>query len=494
MNLMQLIADLPISGVLADAGKELQVGGITHDSRRVTAGDLFVAIAGERYDGRVFAADAAARGAVAVVGAGEAPADLRIPWLEADRPRELLGPLAARLYGHPDRELLTVGVTGTNGKSTVVALLGAILDAAGRPAGRIGTLGYRFGDRHFDGDRTTPEASDLFRTLRAMVEAGAASVAMEVSSHALRLGRVAGMAFDLGLFTNLTRDHFDFHGGFEDYFAAKRRLFEQLAPGGKAVINIADAYGRRLARELEAGAEIVTYGGAGDVVCRAAKLDADGIRATFATPRGALAVESRLLGRYNLENLTAAVAAAVALDLPRAAIAAALASFAPLPGRMEPIDAGQDFPVLIDYAHTDAALEAAIRSLKSFADRKVILVFGCGGDRDAGKRMLMGRVAGELAELPIVTSDNPRGEDPLRIISAVEEGLKLSGNESYRVVPDRREAIRRAVAHAGPEWAVLVAGKGHEEVQIVGDRQLPFSDRQELERALEERRGAGQRE
>ncbi len=491
MNVMQLIADLPISGAPAAAGSELEVLGITHDSRRVTAGDLFVAIVGERHDGRVFAADAAARGAVAAIGAGGAPAGLPIPWLSTERPREVLGPLAARIYGHPDRELLTVGVTGTNGKSTVVALVAAILSAAGRPAGRIGTLGYHFGDRRFDGERTTPEASDLFRTLRQMVDSGAASVAMEVSSHALSLSRVAGMTFDLALFTNLTRDHFDFHGGFEDYFGAKRRLFEQLAPGGKAVINVADAYGRRLARELEGGPEIVTYGAGGGVTCRGAELDSGGIRATLETPRGELAIESRLLGRYNLDNLTGAVAAAEALALPRAAIVAAVADFQPLAGRMEPIDAGQDFPVLIDYAHTDAALEAAIRSLKSFADRKVILVFGCGGDRDPGKRVLMGRVAGELAELPIVTSDNPRSEDPLRIISAVEEGLRQSGNDSYRVVPDRREAIRRAVAHAGPEWAVLVAGKGHEEVQMVGDQALPFSDRLELERALEERLGAG---
>ncbi len=259
------------------------------------------------------------------------------------------------------------------------------------------------------------------------------------------------------------------------------------------MVNVVDAYGRRLVRELPNELPVVTYGGDGDVTCLEAALGADGIQAALRTPRGELTIESRLLGSYNLENLTGAVAAAEALELPREAIAAALRTFEPLAGRMEPIETGQDFLVLIDYAHTDAALEAAIRSLRSICDRKVILVFGCGGDRDAGKRVLMGRVAGELADLPIVTSDNPRGEDPMRIISAVEEGLRQSGNENYRVVPDRREAIRRAVAHAGPEWSVLVAGKGHEEVQIVGDRALPFSDRQELERALEERLGAGKR-
>jgi UDP-N-acetylmuramoyl-L-alanyl-D-glutamate--2,6-diaminopimelate ligase len=399
----------------------------------------------------------------------------------------MLGPLASRLYGHPDRELLTLGVTGTNGKSTTVALLGAILDAAGRPAGLLGTLGYRFGDLEFAGERTTPEASDLFRTLRRMRDAGAESVAMEVSSHALELGRVAGMTYDVAIFTNLTRDHFDFHGGFEAYYAAKRRLFDQLSDDGRAVVNVGDPYGRRLAGELPAA---LTYGPGGDVVVLSEDYRVDGTRARFQTPRGELEIETRLLGRFNLENVTAALAAGEALELPQETIVEGLSYLAPLPGRMEPIDAGQDFPVLIDYAHTDAALAAAVRSLRSFAEGRVVLVFGCGGDRDPGKRVLMGRVAGELADLPIVTSDNPRGEDPLSIITAVEQGLKQSGNDAYRVVPDRREAIRRAVGHAGPGWSVLVAGKGHEEVQLVGDRELPFSDREHLRQALEERGGA----
>jgi UDP-N-acetylmuramoyl-L-alanyl-D-glutamate--2,6-diaminopimelate ligase len=484
MNLMHLIEELPITGELS---VDPEVTGITHDSRKVVAGDLFVAMVGERFDGRVFAQQAASQGAVAALGAGEAPVGLSIPWLRTESPREVLGPLAGRLFRHPDRELLTLGVTGTNGKSTTVALLGAILDAAGHPAGRIGTLGYRFGDLEFEGERTTPEASDLFRTLRRMRDAGADSVAMEVSSHALEMGRVAGMTYDVAIFTNLTRDHFDFHEGFEAYYAAKRRLFDQLGDTGRAVVNVDDPYGRRLAREL-AGA--LTYGRGGDVVALSEDYRTDGTRARFETPRGELEVRTRLLGRFNLENVTAAVAAGEALELPQEAIVEGLASLGPIPGRMEPIDAGQDFPVLIDYAHTDAALAAAVRSLKSFSEGKILLVFGCGGDRDPGKRVLMGRVAGDLADLPIVTSDNPRGEDPLTIITAVEEGLKQSGNDAYRVVPDRREAIRRAVAHAGPGWAVLVAGKGHEEVQLIGDSELPFSDREHLRQALEERSGA----
>ncbi len=494
MKLMELIADLPITGTLAAEVRGLEVSGVTHDSRQVTAGDLFVAIAGDRFDGRVFAGDAAERGAVAVLGAGEPPAGLKIPWIAAESPRELLGPLAARLYGQPDRELVSVGVTGTNGKSTLVALLAAMLEAAGRSTGVVGTLGYRFGDRSFGEGRTTPEASDLFRILREMRTEGATALAMEVSSHAMTLGRVGGMRFDLALFTNLTRDHFDLHSDFEHYYQAKRSLFDQLVDGGKAVVNVADPYGRRLLGDLEGRPiEVVTYGAGGDVLATAADLDTRGIRACLQTPRGELRIESPLLGGYNLENLAGAVAAAEALDLPHEAVVEALAGVRGLPGRMEAIDAGQDFPVLIDYAHTDAALAAALRSLRGLSEHRVVLVFGCGGDRDPGKRVLMGRVAGELADLPIVTSDNPRDEDPLKIISAVEEGLRLSGNDNYRVVPDRREAIRRAIAHAGPGWSVLIAGKGHEEVQIVGDQTLPFSDRAEIEQALEERHGARDR-
>jgi UDP-N-acetylmuramoyl-L-alanyl-D-glutamate--2,6-diaminopimelate ligase len=324
-----------------------------------------------------------------------------------------------------------------------------------------------------------------------MRQAGAAAVAMEVSSHALSLGRVAGASFDVAVFTNLTRDHLDHHGDMEAYFAAKRRLFAHLKPGGRAVVNLDDPYGRRLAEEMP---QALTYGsaeaGAG-VTARDVRLGTGGIRATLATPRGEIAVRSPLLGSYNLENLLATAAAAEALGLPHAAIAAAFAAQRPVAGRMEPVDRGQPFPVFVDYAHTEAALAAALRSTRDLSHGRVAVVFGCGGERDPGKRSAMGRIAGELAELPIVTSDNPRREDPLAIIRAVEEGLRASGRP-YRVEPDRRQAIRAAIGAAAGEagWAVLVAGKGHEEVQVVGERKIPFSDREEIARALEERFGA----
>jgi UDP-N-acetylmuramoyl-L-alanyl-D-glutamate--2,6-diaminopimelate ligase len=467
------------------------VTGVGHDSRRIAPGDLYVALAGQRFDGWDFAAAAVAAGAVAVAGAPPSQAQRAaapsVPWLELAAPRAGMAALAAEVYGHPDRDLVMAAVTGTNGKTTVALLMAALLDAAGLPAGFLGTLGPHFGEQRFGGGHTTPEASDFYRILRAMRDAGARAAAMEVSSHALGMGRVAGALFDVAVFTNLTRDHLDYHRDMEDYFAAKRRLFTQLKPQGRAVVNVDDPYGRRLAALLPAA---LTFGAGGDVQAREVTLGARGITGVFATPRGPLPFASPLVGRYNLENLLAAVAAAEALSLPREAIARGIAARGPIPGRMQPIEHGQPFAVFVDYAHTDAALAAALAAVREVAGGgKVAVVFGCGGERDPGKRATMGRIAGELADLAIVTSDNPRGEDPLAIITAVEAGVKESGNTSYRLLPDRRAAIRAAVDAAGPGWIVLVAGKGHEREQILGDRKLPFSDADELGRALEERFG-----
>ncbi len=480
MRLHELLADL--SPRLLPP-QDPEVTGIQHDSRRIEPGDLFVAIVGERFDGRSFAAEAAERGAAAVLGPGPPPAGLQVPWVEVDEPRSWLGPVSARLYRHPDRRLKLVGITGTNGKSTVAALVRGMLDHAGHPAGVLGTLGCYFGDLALVPGRTTPEASDVFRILEEMRSKGARAAVMEVSSHALALGRVAGARYDVALFTNLSRDHLDFHGDIEAYFAAKRRLFEQLKPGGRPVVSVGDAFGQRLAGELD---DPLTFGPGGDVAALEAQIDLAGTRGTIATPRGVIRFESRLIGRYNLDNLVAAVAAAEALELDHASTSVSISDQSPLPGRLEPVAAGQRFPALIDYAHTPAALEAALRSVAELTDCRIALVFGCGGERDRGKRPLMGRIAGELADLPVVTSDNPRGEDPQAILLEIEGGLKASGNDGYRIVPDRREAIRRAVAVAasGDDWVVLVAGKGHEDFQEVGDERTPFSDRRELEEAL----------
>ncbi|HEV7786634.1 MAG TPA: UDP-N-acetylmuramoyl-L-alanyl-D-glutamate--2,6-diaminopimelate ligase, partial [Thermoanaerobaculia bacterium] len=373
--------------------------------------------------------------------------------------------------------------------STVATLLTAILEAAGHPAGFLGTLGYRYHEHEYAGGHTTPEASNLFRILRRMRADGAAAVAMEVSSHALAMGRVAGAEFDTAVFTNLTRDHLDYHKDFDDYFAAKRKLFDLLKPGARPAVNVDDPYGRQLAAEMP---DALTFGERGEVSARDVAVTATGTRGVLLTPRGEVPFTSALLGRYNLSNLLAAAAGAEALGLSQEAVAAAFAGQQPVPGRMEPVVRGQPFPVFVDYAHTDAALDAALRSAREIAaGGKVAVVFGCGGDRDQGKRPLMGKVAGELADLVIATSDNPRSEDPQAILAAVEEGLRQSGNAGYRLVPDRREAIREALAAAEPGWVVLVAGKGHEREQIVGAERLPFSDLEEIGKALEERQWRG---
>lgn len=499
MKLSDLLEGFPVRPSPRPGGGALpdpEVTGVEIDSRRVDPGFLFVAAPGDQADGRRFAAPAVEAGAVAVLAAPGPPPEGwpdappfagRIPWFEADDPRALAGPLAARAYRHPERELVMAAVTGTNGKSTVAALLGTLLESAGHPTAVFGTLGYRFRDESIKGDRTTPEATETLHLLRRWRDRGAEAAAMEASSHALALHRLDGLTFDVAVFTNLTQDHFDFHQDFESYFAAKRHLFDLLKPGGRPVVNADDEYGRRLAEELPGA---VTFGRAGDVRPRDVTLSEAGIRAVFETPRGEYRVESRLLGRYNLENVLATAAAGEALGLDHDAIREALARQEPIPGRLEPVDRGQPFPVYVDYAHSPGALESVLRSVAEFSGRRIIVIFGAGGDRDRAKRIPMGRVAGELADLPILSSDNPRGEDLLAIIRMVEEGVKASGNANYRVVPDRGEAIRRAIAVAGPEHAVLVTGKGHEEVQEIGGQRIPFSDRNEIAKALEERFGA----
>lgn len=494
LPLSELVRGLPVrtaelAGTAAGAPPDPEITGVEVDSRRVEPGFLFVAVPGARADGRDFARQAVHAGAAAVVAAPGPVSEgwpAEVPWLEAEDPRALAGTLAVRAYGHPERELILAAVTGTNGKSTVAVLMAAVLEAAGHPAGIVGTLGYRFGDERIAAERTTPEAPHLVRLLRRWRDRGAEAAALEASSHALALARLDGLPFDVAVFTNLTQDHFDYHRDAESYFAAKRHLFDLLKPGGRPVVHLDDPYGRRLAEDLP---DAVTYGEKGHVRAWDASLSEGGIRGVIETPRGCYAFHSPLLGRYNLENVLAAAAVAEALELPHEAVRRGLARQEPLPGRLEAVGRGAPFPVYIDYAHTPGALEAVLTSVAELSGRGIILVFGAGGDRDPGKRPEMGRIAGRLADLPILTSDNPRGEDPLAILSMIEEGVLEAGNTAYRVVPDRREAIHRAVAVAGPDHVVLVTGKGHEEIQEVGDRKIPFSDREEVEQALEERFG-----
>ena len=493
MRLRDLLRDLPVAIVDTDP----EVSGLQHDSRRVGPGDLYVALPGATFDGRDFAVQAEAGGAVAVLGRGEAPDGIRVPWIAAEDPRALLAPLSARVYGHPERRLRLVGVTGTNGKTTVVALVQALLESAGHPCGRLGTLGIRFGDWSESSARTTPEAPEIYRALEAMADRGAVAAVLEVSSHALDLGRVDGLAFEVAVFTNLTRDHLDHHGDLDSYFAVKRKLFDRLTPDGVAVIAVDDPRGAELARDLRAtGRRVVACGPGGDLELRETTSTVEGLRIVVGSSEGTFEVRSALRGFWNATNLLLAAGVGRALGLAEADVARGLGSLGPLTGRMEPVDAGQDFPVFVDFAHTPAALEAAVRSLREMVGEsgRLAVVFGCGGDKDPGKRAPMGEIVGRWADLPIATSDNPRSEDPVKILGAIEDGLRASGNERFRIVPDRRDAIRRAVrvatrgAAGGERWAVLVAGKGHETTQTVGSRILEFSDREELVAAIEGRR------
>ena len=506
VSLADVVSGLPVRR-LDDGGAldEVPVRGLEFDSRRVGDGDLFVAWPGERFDGRRFAATAVEQGAVGVVAKGEPTEPVAAPWFDTEDPRRLLGALAARIHGRPDRDLVTVGVTGTNGKSTTVFLVAAVLEAAGMPCGTLGTLGYRFGDYDYGGERTTPEASDLFRILRSMHDRGAAAASFEVSSHALDQGRVAEARFDVAVFTNLTRDHFDYHGDFENYFQAKRRLFSLLKETGGAVIWRDDEWGRRLLEELPsvdlAGARrVLSYGetapegsgSSGVIEVVQADIDHRGIRATLRTPRGELTIDSPLLGRYNLWNLMAAVGVAEILELPHEAVREGLHRRGAVDGRLDAVDAGQDFLALVDYAHTDGALRATLESVRELWPGKTAVVFGCGGNKDQGKRPLMGRAAAELSDWAILTDDNPRDESPEDIHAAVLEGMR-QGSAEVTVIGDRRVAIQTALERAArePGWAVVVAGKGHESGQTVAGEVRPFVDREEVEAALRDLRDNG---
>jgi UDP-N-acetylmuramoyl-L-alanyl-D-glutamate--2,6-diaminopimelate ligase len=477
---MELLSVLPEADVRR-ATLDPEVGSVRHDSRQVAAGDVFVAIAGARADGYDFIAQAIARGAAAVVSDRPAPPGTPAPvvWVTVENPRRALALLAARRAGNPAERMTLAAVTGTNGKTTTAMLLEALLAARHGKAGFLGTVAYRTGRRELPAPRTTPEAPAVQELLAEMTGAGVPAAAIEVSSHALALDRVTGCLFDVAVFTNLTRDHLDFHGDMESYYQAKKRLFAMRKPGAAAVVNLDDAFGRRLAAEV--AAPVVTYSAAGrpeaDIRAAAARCDLAGTTLEVEHAGGKFRVASPLLGRFNVENLLAAAAAGLALEMPPERIAAALASVLRVPGRLEPVEAGQPYTILVDYAHTEDALERLLAAVRELSDRKIVLVFGCGGDRDKGKRIPMGQIAGRMSDIPIATSDNPRSEDPEAILSEIEKGLAASGATKYLKIADRREAIRTAIGLANPGVVVVIAGKGHETTQVIGSEELPFDDR-----------------
>ena len=488
---------------IAPAQESTGVSGLTYDSRQARAGSVFVALRGLHADGTAFARDAIGRGAIATLSEAAAPADLQVVWVQVPDARVALAALSAVFYGDPSERLLLIGITGTNGKTTTSYLLASVFEAAGMMCGRIGTVGYKVGRRELTAERTTPEAPELQAMLRDMVAQGCRACVMEVSSHALALHRADYLHFAAGIFTNLTRDHLDFHRNMDDYFAAKRRLFELLPEGSVGVVNLDD---RRAAELLRTVRRPVTYAidAAADVTPSGLTLSLDGLQFDVRTPRGTLHMHSRLVGRANTYNILATVATAMALDVPFDAIERGIADVAHVPGRFQLVsDARDDVRVVVDYAHTDDALKNLLETARPLASGRIITVFGCGGDRDRSKRPLMGAVAARLSDVVIVTSDNPRSEDPQDILDQIKRGIvspdERSGPKTrsgrdvrYLAIVDRKEAIERAVREAARGDVILIAGKGHEKYQVVGERVLPFDD-VEIARAALERRRAGSR-
>ncbi len=476
------------------APPSLAITGIAHDSRRVEPGHVFVALRGQHADGTAFVAQAIARGAAAVVSQEAAPADTVVPWAQVSDARLALALLAVEVHGDPSRRMQVVGITGTNGKTTTAYLMASIFEAAGVHCGLLGTVAYRIGSDVREATRTTPEAPDVQALLAEMVDSGCDACVLEVSSHALALRRVDGITFAAAIFTNLTRDHLDFHADMEDYFQAKRRLFELLPRDRPAVINADDP---RAASLIETSGPSITYGinRPADVSPSPLSYSLQGLAFDARTPRGTIALRSTLVGRPNVYNILAAVATAVALDIPTEAIERGISSLVAVPGRFQVVSTpADDVTVVVDYAHTDDALRNLLETARPLAAGRIITVFGCGGDRDRTKRPLMGMVAGRLSDVILITSDNPRSEEPARIIEEIQRGItpetKKVGAQRVLAIVDRREAIEEAVRSAAPGDLVLVAGKGHEKYQVIGTQTLPFDDVEVAQTALADRRTA----
>jgi UDP-N-acetylmuramoyl-L-alanyl-D-glutamate--2,6-diaminopimelate ligase len=492
--LQEALADLgPVKPLQAAPGDALAAPcrGVTHDSRAVGQGSVFVALRGLKTDGVDFAPQAIAAGAAAVVAERPPAVPASVPWIVVTDARLALARLAAAFFGHPSREMQVVGITGTNGKTTTSYLLSAIFEAAGIPCGLMGTVLYRTGSREFAATRTTPEAPELQAMMREMADAGCVACVMEVSSHALSLRRADGIAFAGAVFTNLTRDHLDFHADMEGYFAAKRRLLEMLPDTAPAAVNVDDPRGTAAAEMVK---RPVTYAinRSADVTPGPLGLSLGGLEFDARTPQGTVHVRSTLVGRPNVYNILAAIAVAVALGVPLEAIERGIRQLKGVPGRFERAsDAGDDITVIVDYAHTDDALRNLLDMARPLADRRLITVFGAGGDRDRTKRPLMGMVAARLSDVVVLTSDNPRSEDPQRIIDEVTLGAQPETRQrdvELLTIIDRREAILHAVSHASAGDLVLIAGKGHEKYQEVAGRTLPFDDVAVAREALDARR------
>ncbi len=487
MILSEVLAGAELQSEIPPDLARTEVAGLEYDSRKVSPGFVFFAFPGAKVDGRQFAAQAREKGAIATVSELPAPEGWTAPWIQVAHGRHALALAAREFYGRLDEKLCLTGITGTNGKTTTAYLLDAVLRHAGKTTAMVGTIEYRMGTKTLPAPNTTPESLDLARLFADLDAIGGTHVTMEVSSHALHLGRAYGLHFHTAVFTNLTRDHLDYHGTMENYFEAKKLLVD--GTGGPepryAVLNRDDEWGRKLTTP-GAGTEILWYGLGKDAALRAKHIHAEGkgLRFEVAFEKTRFEISSPLTGHFNVFNILAACGAAMTYQLPPETIAAGIAACGGVPGRFEKVDEGQPFLVIVDYSHTDDALRNAITAARALGPRRVITVFGCGGDRDHTKRPLMGQVAAELSDVVVLTSDNPRSEDPLRIMNDVLVGIRRFDVKTL-VEPDRANAIRMALEEARAGDLVLLAGKGHENYQIFADRTIHFDDREEAGKALQ---------
>jgi UDP-N-acetylmuramoyl-L-alanyl-D-glutamate--2,6-diaminopimelate ligase len=484
MKLEDVLRGIPVTSRGGAGGEE--INGIAYNSKVVRSGFLFAALPGAARNGMDFVAEAVGKGAAAVLSAWPKPPAVDAAWIQVADAREALALAAANFYGHPSDSMKVVGVTGTKGKTTTTFILDEILRASGASTGLIGTIEYRRPGWTMAAPRTTPESSDLQALLRDFLDAGVTHCAMEVSSHALEQKRVWDVSYDVAVFTNLSGEHLDYHPTMETYFDAKKKLFFLDHKRSAAVVNCDDPWGQKLVAELPM--KTVTFGLEPAAIVRSLKYvsSEDGIDAQVTYPGGMMRIQSVLVGRHNLYNLLAAIGAALALGIGPADIIRGIATLKGVPGRFQRVPNRRDLQIVVDYAHTDAALESLLMTAREFKPRRVILVIGAGGDRDKGKRERMGRVAARLADWTVLTSDNPRSEEPGDIIAAIEEGFAKEAVRAYEVEPDRRKAIVRALATANKGDIVLIAGKGHEDYQIFKDRTVPFSDVEVVEESLRE--------
>jgi UDP-N-acetylmuramoyl-L-alanyl-D-glutamate--2,6-diaminopimelate ligase len=480
MILNELLEAIETVEICGETGCE--VTGIVYDSRRALPGSLFVALHGEKADGAAYIEDAVQRGAVAIISQTPCASGGSFPCVQVADARLALAKLSAVFYGHPSAQLCTVGITGTNGKTTVSFMLREIFKAAGRRPGLLGTVRYEIGDRVIPASRTTPEAPDLQAMFAQMDRAGCDSAIMEVSSHALAQHRVDGILYDAAIFTNLTQDHLDYHGTLEEYFNVKARLFNQVRRF--AVINGDDPWGKRLLSEKKFLAGRVSYGFGEGAEVRGLNpvTDTKGSRMLVKSPWGDAEIGLQLIGRFNLYNALAAFAAAAALGIPVVIIAKALAEMQCVPGRLEAVPNSKNKRVFVDYAHTDDALLNVLETLREITPGRLVAVFGCGGNRDKGKRPLMGKVAARLADYSIITNDNPRNEVPEKIAADIAAGF--DSDRKYEIVLDRKAAIARGLELTGKKDVLLVAGKGHEAYQEFNGTIFPFDDREAVREAL----------